>query len=170
MLGLRSSSSARSGQLADGPQTLFHLDESRPGCRGTRGRCPSARRSRRPTCPPSWRSGDTTPARRWASTPAWRISSSAGLLGGAPQVLCRRSRNRNCPPPARAGLLERLLERPADGHRLADALHLRGQRRVGLGKFLEGEPRHLGDHVVDRRLEAGLGLPRVMSLGNSCSR
>ena len=37
--------------------------------------------------------------------------------------------------------LERFLERAADGHDFADALHLRGQRRVGLREFLEGEPR-----------------------------
>ena len=52
-------------------------------------------------------------------------------------------------------LLQRLLERPADGHRLADRLHLRGQRRVGVGELLERPARHLGDDVVDGRLEAG---------------
>jgi hypothetical protein len=65
----------------------------------------------------------------------------------------------------RAGLLavlegaERLeegfLERPADRHRLADRLHLRRQRAVGLRELLEGPARHLHDHVVDRRLEGG---------------
>ena len=33
-------------------------------------------------------------------------------------------------------------------------LHLRGERAVRLGELLEGEPRDLGDDVVDRRLEA----------------
>ena len=51
--------------------------------------------------------------------------------------------------------LQRFLEGPADGHRLADRFHLRGQRRVGVGEFLEGQARDLGDDVVDGRLEAG---------------
>ena len=50
-------------------------------------------------------------------------------------------------------LLQRLLERAADRHHLADGLHLRGEPVVGLLELLEGEPRHLGDDVVDRRLE-----------------
>jgi len=52
-------------------------------------------------------------------------------------------------------LLERLFERPPDGHRLAHALHLRGEHGVGLGEFLEGEPGDFGHHVVDRGLETG---------------
>ena len=50
-------------------------------------------------------------------------------------------------------LEERLLERPADRHRLADRLHLRGQRLVGLRELLERPARDLQDHVVDGRLE-----------------
>ena len=46
------------------------------------------------------------------------------------------------------------LERAPDGHRFADAFHLRGERGVGLRKFLEGEARDLGDHVIYARLEA----------------
>src|SRR5205807_4605085 len=49
-------------------------------------------------------------------------------------------------------------EGAADGHRLADRLHLGGQGRVGVGELLEGPARHLGDDVVDGRLEAGGGL------------
>ena len=49
---------------------------------------------------------------------------------------------------------ERLLEGAPDRHRLADGLHVRGQRRVGAGELLEGEARPLDDDVVDRRLEA----------------
>ena len=64
------------------------------------------------------------------------------------------------------GLLQRLGEVPADGHRLADALHVRGERAVGAGELLECEPRHLHHHVVERGLEAGRGCP-VMSLGIS---
>ncbi len=51
--------------------------------------------------------------------------------------------------------LQRLLERAADGHDLADGLHLRRQAVGGLRKFLEGEPRHLRHDVVDGRLERG---------------
>ncbi len=54
-------------------------------------------------------------------------------------------------------LLETLLKRAAHGHHFADRLHLRGQTRVGLREFLEGEAWHLGDHVVDGRLERGRG-------------
>ena len=50
-------------------------------------------------------------------------------------------------------LLQRLLERAPDRHHLADGLHLRGEPVVGLLEFLEGEPGHLGDDIVDRRLE-----------------
>ena len=50
-------------------------------------------------------------------------------------------------------LLQRLLEGPADRHRLAHALHRGGEHRLGAGELLEGEARHLGDDVVDRRLE-----------------
>ena len=52
-------------------------------------------------------------------------------------------------------LLQRFLEGPADRHRLAHALHRGGEQRLGAGELLEGEARHLGDDVVDRRLEGG---------------
>ena len=51
-------------------------------------------------------------------------------------------------------LEERLGERPADAHRLADRLHLRAERAVGARELLEGEARELDDDVVERRLEA----------------
>ena len=50
---------------------------------------------------------------------------------------------------------ERLLERPADRHRLAHRLHVGGQARLGAGELLEREPRPLDDAVVDRRFKAG---------------
>ena len=53
------------------------------------------------------------------------------------------------------GLAQRLLEVAAECHGLADGLHRRGQTRVGAGELLEREARHLGDHVVDGRLEGG---------------
>ncbi len=52
-------------------------------------------------------------------------------------------------------LRERLAERAADRHRLADGLHVGGQRPLGSRELLEREPRDLGDHVVDRGLERG---------------
>ncbi len=55
-------------------------------------------------------------------------------------------------------LLQRLGEVAADRHRLADRLHVRGQRRVGAGELLEREPRHLDHDVVERRLEAAAGV------------
>ncbi len=54
--------------------------------------------------------------------------------------------------------LESLDEGPPDRHDLADRLHLRSQRAVGVGELLEGPPRDLHDDVVDRRLERCRGL------------
>src|SRR5438876_2386658 len=51
-------------------------------------------------------------------------------------------------------LAERLDERTADAHRLADRLHLRPERRVRAGKLLECEAWELDDDVVEGRLEA----------------
>ena len=50
-------------------------------------------------------------------------------------------------------LLQRLLERPADRHRLAHTLHLSRQHRVGLREFFEGEARAFHHDVINRRLE-----------------
>src|ERR1019366_1183379 len=50
--------------------------------------------------------------------------------------------------------LQAFLERAADGHRFADAFHLRGECGIGLREFLEGEARNLGDDVINARLEA----------------
>ena len=52
-------------------------------------------------------------------------------------------------------LTKRLLEVARESHGLADGLHGGGQRRIGARELLERETRHLGDHVVDGRLEAG---------------
>ena len=64
--------------------------------------------------------------------------SSVRRLVGVPQRSVR-SQPRPKRPDLQAAqrLLQRLLERPADRHRLADRLHLRRQRRVGLGELLE---------------------------------
>ncbi len=58
---------------------------------------------------------------------------------------------------ATQGLVQGLLEVAADGHHFTDGLHLGGQTVVGAGELLEVEARHLGDHVVDGRLEGGRG-------------
>src|SRR5690554_1165433 len=57
------------------------------------------------------------------------------------------------------GFLQRLLESTANSHYLAHRLHLGSQTIVGLGEFLEGEARNLGDDVVDGGLERGRGTP-----------
>ena len=59
-----------------------------------------------------------------------------GLIGRAPAVhsVATEPETAHLQTPQR--LLERLLECPPDGHRLADALHQRGQLGVGLGKHL----------------------------------
>ncbi len=49
--------------------------------------------------------------------------------------------------------LQRFFERAADGHDFADGLHLRAERGVGAGKFLELPLRNFHDDVVDGRLE-----------------
>ena len=88
------------------------------------------------------------PARRRRSA---RRSGSA-RVGGLGRV-------RRDPEPAAAvlhraqRLAQRLGERAAERHRLADALHRGGQLRVRARELLEGEPRHLDHDVVQRRLE-----------------
>ena len=80
------------------------------------------------------------------------------LARGAPEVFLVAAQAEAADFQPAEGLLKRLLERPADGHDLADRLHLGGQHRVGLGELLERPAGNLGHHVVDRRLEAGRGL------------
>ena len=55
-------------------------------------------------------------------------------------------------------LVEGLLPRAADSHRLADGLHLRRQDGFGPGELLEREAGDLGDDVVDGGLERRRGL------------
>ena len=50
-------------------------------------------------------------------------------------------------------LLQRFLESRADSHHLADRLHLRREAVICLRELFKGKARHLGDHVVDRRLK-----------------
>ena len=67
------------------------------------------------------------------------------------------------------GLLHRLLERPADRHRLADGFHLDRQLGRCLREFLERESRPLDHAVVDRRLKARRRLLRDV-VGNLVER
>jgi len=53
--------------------------------------------------------------------------------------------------------LQGFLECPADGHGFADGFHLRGERFVGLGEFLEGPAGDFNYAIVDGRLETGWG-------------
>ena len=82
------------------------------------------------------------------------------LLGGVPAVLAVATETKRPHLQPSQRLLERFLEGAADGHRLADAFHLRGEHRVGFREFFEREPWNLGHHVIDRRLETGPGLAR----------
>ena len=87
------------------------------------------------------------------------------VVPGAQRVQSRLHRQavqvRGGPKPGRGGLhrsqclAERLGEAPADRHGLAGALHGGGQRHVGIGELLEGEPGHLDHDVIQGRLEAG---------------
>src|SRR2546423_1975043 len=54
-------------------------------------------------------------------------------------------------------LLQTLLEGAANGHGFANGFHLGIQSWIGLGKFLESEPGHFSDHIVDSRFETGRG-------------
>src|SRR5262245_3674642 len=45
--------------------------------------------------------------------------------------------------------LQAFLEGPANGHGFAHGFHLRGQRRIGLRKLLEGKARNLSDDIID---------------------
>ncbi len=56
--------------------------------------------------------------------------------------------------------LQRLTERPADGHDLADRLHLVAKGVVCFDELLEGETRDFGHHVVDGWFETRRGFPR----------
>ena len=82
---------------------------------------------------------------------AWRASRAAAIVGrispARSQGVCRLERA--------DALLQRFPERPADGHHLADRLHLRAQRGFRAGKLLELPLGNLDHHVVDGRLEAG---------------
>jgi len=76
------------------------------------------------------------------------MTSLAGCRGrhktSVPSARACRRRRRPLRPISseRRHFCRLFLERAPDAHGLAHALHLRGQRRVGLREFLEGKPRH----------------------------
>ena len=100
---------------------------------------------------------ETTSAPRSASPGCWRSPRGRALDSASPSDPYDRSRARSGPSPGRgAALLQRLLEgKASDRHRLADRLHLRGERFVSVREFLECPAWDLDHDVVDRRLEAG---------------
>ena len=78
-----------------------------------------------------------------------------GAHGGEPLVVLVKAESEALDVHRADDLLEGLLKGAADGHGLANGLHLGGEGLVGLGELLEGPARHLGDDVVDGGLEAG---------------
>ena len=77
--------------------------------------------------------GKNVPARRnlCADAPGLAVVAPAAASAGARPPCLQRAQ----------AILQALLERAADGDRLAHAFHLRGERGVGLRKFLEGKAR-----------------------------
>ena len=72
--------------------------------------------------------------------------------------------------------LEGFFEGSSDGHGLTNGFHLSRQGRIGLGKFLEGKARNLGDDVINARLEtaergiyAASTCELASALKNSCA-
>ena len=57
-------------------------------------------------------------------------------------------------------LLQRLFERPADGHHFPDGLHLRSERGVRPRKLFELPLGDFHHHIINRRLERRRGFPR----------
>ena len=51
--------------------------------------------------------------------------------------------------------LQGFLEGAANSHRFTHAFHLRGQSRIGLREFFEGETWDFDDAIIDCRLETG---------------
>ena len=109
----------------------------------------------------------STEAPSWRARLIWKTRSGVGVRSAASAVASDSSCSRSSPgvdaehpagpvdlEPAEP-LLERLLERAADRHRLAHRLHLGRERRVGGRELLEGEARDLDDDVVEHRLERG---------------
>jgi hypothetical protein len=78
----------------------------------------------------------------------------ARLPWRAPQIAARTTQTESACLQSAQRFLQRFLESAANRHRLADRFHLRRQRRIGVGEFLERPARHLGDDVIDGRLEA----------------
>ncbi len=72
-----------------------------------------------------------------------------GLAVGSPQVAAVAAKTEATDLQTSQCFLKRFLERAADGHRLADAFHLRRECVVGLGEFFKRKPWNLRHDVVD---------------------
>ena len=137
------------------------VDQLRSG-RGTTGRC------RSPSC--TSLDGGAGPQRLLHVAEPAVVRHARRAPASSVGVAVGRRRQPNAAPRClqRAQrLLQRLGEAAADRHRLADLLHVRGQRRVGAGELLEREPRHLDHDVVEASARSDAGVSRVMSLGIS---
>ena len=82
------------------------------------------------------------------------------LPRAAPEILAVAAESKGTDLEASQSLLESLFKGAADRHRLAHALHLRGEPAVSLRKLLKGESWDLHNDVVDGRFEAGFRLLR----------
>ena len=89
-----------------------------------------------------------------ADAPGFAVTAQAAATGGARSPCLQRAQ----------AFLQAFLEGAPDGHRFADAFHLRGERGVGLRKFLESKARNLGDDAINARLEARGGFARDVVL------
>jgi hypothetical protein len=56
-------------------------------------------------------------------------------------------------------------EAAPDRHYFTDRLHRRAQGGLGPAEFLESEARHLGDDIIDRRLEARRRRAATLAIG-----
>ena len=110
--------------------------------------------------------------RSGVATAALRTSSSSARRVVEPPRPDRSSGRSGRARATGGAFCKRLGEGAADGHGLAHRLHPGAEHVGDAGKLLEGPPGHLGDHVVDGRLEARRRLPGdvVADLVEACSR
>ena len=132
-------------------------------CRGGEPPPRSGRAPRRACRPPSRHASQRRYRRRRGSPEPVRSPIGTRVQAGRQVVVLEtrpRGRGALLELPRAVRLEERLRERAADSHRLADRLHLRAERLIGARELLEREPRELDDDVVERRLEARRRRPR----------
>ena len=120
--------------------------------RGTTRRCGSAAWTSSTADPASEQLADLEDRARGSGTAI--AASSASVVGAPTRPRRGRRRGRGGPARASAAPSAALGEGAPDRHHLADRLHLRAEHGGGAGQLLERPAGHLGDHVVDHRLEA----------------